>query len=340
MEHDVAQTLPAGPLKARTPGTAGKTEIQGARIWVAGHGGMVGRAVMRALQDQGAVMVTANRHDLDLRDQASVGRWALDKAPDMIVMAAAHVGGILANSRYPATFFYDNMAMTQNVIHTAYELGVKRLLFLGSSCVYPPDAVQPLSPSALLSAPLEKTNEAYALAKIAGVRMCEYYRQEYGCDFFAAMPCNLYGPGDRYDFERSHVIPALIMKMHGALRQKLPEVRVWGTGRPLREFMHVDDLAAALVFLLRNYTGNGPVNVGAATEISIADLARKVAECVGYKGRILFDGGMPDGAPRKKMDCRELTAMGWFPRINLKEGLAEAYNDYLMRITTAEQIVA
>lgn len=296
--------------------------LKGKRVWVAGHRGMVGSAVCRRLAGEGCEIL---RDDLDLRRQADVEVWMVEARPDVVILAAAKVGGIGANSEAPANFLYDNLMIEANVIHAAAEAGVEKLLFLGSSCIYPKDAQQPIAEEALLTGALEPTNEAYAVAKIAGVKLCAAYRAQKGCDFIAAMPCNLYGPGDRFDEQGSHVIPAVMMKMHAAKEAGADSVSLWGTGAPLREFLYVDDLADALVFLLQRYSDVRPVNVGSGAEISIADLASKIADVVGYEGRIVFDPAYPDGTPRKIMDCKRIHDHGWSPDTELQDGLRKTY---------------
>ncbi|MFQ3666711.1 MAG: GDP-L-fucose synthase [Sphingomonadaceae bacterium] len=301
----------------------------GLRIWVAGHRGMVGAAVVRRLaQEPDVEVLTADRARLDLRDQAAVRAFMADHRPDVVVLAAARVGGIAANDRYPADFLADNLAIQSSVIDAAARLGVRKLLFLGSSCIYPRLAPQPIPEDALLSGPLEPTNQWYAVAKIAGLKLCEAYRRQGGHDFIAAMPTNLYGPGDTYDPERSHVLPALLMKAEAARREGSAELVVWGTGTPLREFLHVDDLADALIFLLRHYSEAGHINVGSGFEVSIAEAAEAIARTVGYEGRLRFDTSRPDGTPRKLLDSRRLRALGWQPRIGFMEGLESALRDY------------
>ena len=305
--------------------------LQNKKIWVAGHNGMVGSALLRRLAAANCEILTVSRQDLDLRQQSAVDDWLAENKPDAVILAAAHVGGIKANNEYPADFLYNNLAIETNVIHGAYKAGVRKLLFLGSSCIYPRDAVQPITEEALLTAPLEPTNEWYAIAKIAGIKLCQAYRRQYGCDFIAAMPCNLYGPGDMYDVQRSHVIPALIMKLHEAKQAAQSSVTLWGTGTPLREFLYVDDLADALVSLLRQYSEEVHINVGSGNEISIKNLATEIASVVGYEGNIAFDPSKPDGTPRKLMDNSRLQATGWRAETALRAGLKEAYQDYLSR---------
>jgi GDP-L-fucose synthase len=303
--------------------------LKGRRVYVAGHRGMVGAALVRRLPKRGAEVVTADRL-LDLRDQAAVTRWFAQERPEAVIVAAARVGGILANTSFPAEFLYDNLMIEANLIEAARRHGAAKLLFLGSSCIYPKLAPQPISEDALLTGPLEPTNEWYAVAKIAGVKLCQAYRRQYGCDFIAAMPTNLYGPGDDYDLATSHVIPAFIRKAHEA-RKSGGAMTVWGSGAPRREFLHADDLADACLFLLERYSGEAPVNVGFGEDIAIAELAALVAEVVGFTGEIAFDRDKPDGTPRKLLDSARLRAMGWRPRIALRDGIAEAYRDFLSR---------
>ena len=290
---------------------------------------MVGSALVRALTARDCEALVADR-SLDLRDQAAVEGWFSGNRPEAVIIAAAKVGGILANSSYPAEFLYDNLMIEANLIEAARRHGAAKLLFLGSSCIYPKLADQPIAESALLTGPLEPTNEWYAIAKIAGVKLCQAYRRQYGCDFIAAMPTNLYGPGDDYDLETSHVIPAFIRKAHEA-RQSSGTLTVWGSGAPRREFLHVDDLAQACLFLLERYSDEAHVNVGFGEDIAIGELARLVAEVVDFEGEIAFDRSKPDGTPRKLLDSSRLKAMGWRPRIGLREGLADAYRDFLSR---------
>ncbi len=293
------------------------------RIWVAGHHGLVGSALVRALPSEN--IITVARDELDLRDQTATRLWIKRNRPDAIILAAATVGGIGDNKARPADFLYDNLMIEANVIHAAHEAGVEKLLFLGSSCIYPRDAAQPISEDALLTGALEPTNEAYAIAKIAGIKLCQSYQQQYGSRFISAMPCNLYGPGDRFDAQRSHVIPALMLKMHQAKSSYRSTLTFWGSGNPLREFLHVDDLAQALVLMLEQYEGTMPVNIGSGAEIAIADLATQMAQVVGYDGTLAFDPTQPDGTPRKVLDSAAIRAMGWQPRITLPHGLRETY---------------
>lgn len=298
----------------------------GSRIYVAGHRGLVGSAVVRRLQYEGADNLLLRTHaELDLTDQATVDAFFAAERPEYVFLCAAKVGGIHANDTYPAEFIRDNLAIQTNVIHSAWKHGTRKLLFLGSSCIYPKFAPQPLREDALLTGPLEPTNEAYAIAKIAGLKMCQAYRRQYGFDAIVAMPTNLYGPGDNYHPENSHVVPALIRRIHEAKASGAPEVVIWGTGTPLREFLHTDDLADALVFLMRNYSDGEMINVGSGQEVSIAQLAALIAEIAGYRGSLRFDVSKPDGTPRKRLDASRLHAMEWSPKTALPQGLMEAY---------------
>ena len=298
--------------------------LPGKRIWVAGHNGLVGSALVRALPAD--MVMVVDRDELDLRDQMATRLWVKHHKPDAIILAAATVGGIGDNKARPADFLYNNLMIEANVIHAAYESGVEKLLFLGSSCIYPREAAQPITEEALLTGPLEPTNEAYAIAKIAGIKMCQSYRQQYGASFVSAMPCNLYGPGDRFDAMRSHVIPALMLKMHQARQEKRAQLELWGTGSPLREFLHVDDLARALILMLTEYNDSLPLNIGSGDEVSIRDLASTMAAVTGYQGQIVFNPAHPDGTPRKILDSQRVQALGWQPRIDLKTGLQETYD--------------
>lgn len=296
------------------------------RIYVAGHRGMVGSALVRAIHERGGKnILTATHAELDLRRQVDVESWLGQNKPDTVILAAAKVGGIHANSTYPAEFIYDNLMMAANVIHAAYTAGVKRLLFLGSSCIYPRLAPQPMPEDCLLTGPLEGTNEAYALAKIAGLKLCQHYRSQYGVMFHSAMPTNLYGPGDNYHPDNSHVIPGLLRRFHEAKVNQAEAVTVWGTGTPLREFLHVDDLAEACLHLLELDTPPDWVNVGSGQECSIGELAQTVKHVVGFEGELRFDTTKPDGTPRKLLDSHLIQNLGWKPRVPLEEGLREAY---------------
>lgn len=302
--------------------------LEGKRVWVAGHRGMVGAAVVARLAGEDCDVLTS---EIDLRRQVDVEVWVAENKPDAVVLAAAKVGGILANAGHPADFLYDNMMIEANVIHAAAKQALEKLLFLGSSCIYPKEAEQPIKEEALLSGALEPTNEAYAIAKIAGVKLCAAYRAQYGHDFISAMPCNLYGSGDRYDAAGSHVIPALLMKMHDAKVAGADEIEVWGSGAPLREFLYVDDLADGLVFLLKHYSGERHINIGSGQEISIADLAGAIAVVVGYEGDLKFDASKPDGTMRKLLDSSRINQAGWVAKTDLHDGLKQAYHDYLER---------
>jgi len=312
--------------------------LEGRRIWVAGHRGMVGQALMRRLSAMPVTLVTADRRDVDLRRQAETEAWMAANRPEVVIIAAATVGGILANVSRPAEFLYDNLMIAGNVIESARRIGVVKLLNLGSACIYPRLAPQPIPERSLLTGPLEETNQWYALAKIAAIKLCDSYRLAHGCDFISAMPNNLYGPNDNFDPEGSHVLPALIRRLHEAKERDLAEVTVWGTGRPLREFLHVDDLADALLFLLRHFTGEGPVNIGSGQEVSISDLVRIVANIVGYKGNFVYDTSKPDGTPRKLVDVAKIAAMGWRPRVGLEAGIADTYRWFLANRQVARGI--
>jgi len=309
----------------------GKTLMEkSAKIYVAGHRGMVGSAIVRKLQAEGFEnILTRTSKELNLTRQQDVEDFFSTEKPDFVFLAAARVGGIHANNTYPADFAYQNMMIQNNIIHAAYLNGVKKLLFLGSSCIYPKLASQPISEDALLTGSLEPTNEAYAIAKIAGLRMCSYYRRQYGADFISAMPTNLFGPNDNFDLENSHVLPALIRKFHEAKLSGAKEVVMWGTGTPLREFHYVDDLADGLFFLMENYSGEEHVNIGTGDEISIRDLALLIKDVVGFTGEIVQDTSKPDGTPRKVMDSSKLHEMGWTSKINLQEGVRMAYEWFL-----------
>ncbi len=303
--------------------------IEGKRIWVCGHRGMVGSALMRRLRTTRCEVLTADRRVLDLTRQADVLAWLSANRPDAIIVAAAKVGGIHANARFPVAFLAENLAIAQNVIGNAAETAVPRLMFLASSCIYPREAAQPLREDSLLTGPLEPTNQWYAVAKIAGLKLTEAYRQELGLDYFTAIPANLYGPGDNFDPQMSHVIPALIRRMHEATLARQPSISIWGSGTPTREFMHVDDCADAIIHLLKTYTDGVPVNIGIGDEVSIRTIAETVAEITGYEGRLEFDAGKPDGMPRKCLDGSRLAATGWRGGRPLKEGLESAYRYFL-----------
>jgi GDP-L-fucose synthase len=308
--------------------------LAGKRVWVAGHRGMVGSAVVRALSQMDVEILTVDRSDVDLRRQIDVENWMRRERPQAVVLAAAKVGGILANSTAPADFLYDNLAIEANVIHAAHIVGVSKLLFLGSTCIYPKFAEQPIKEEALLTGALEPTNEWYAIAKIAGLKMAEAYRIQHGHDFISAMPTNLYGPNDNFDLTSSHVLPALMRRIHEAKEAGNASVTIWGTGRPRREFLHVEDLADAAVFLLENYSDRLHVNVGTGTDVSIVELAEEIADVVGFKGQFEFDTSKPDGTPRKVTDIGRLTALGWRPKIPLREGLRQTYSWFLVNQRT------
>jgi GDP-L-fucose synthase len=286
---------------------------------------MVGGALCRRLADEPCELLTVDRDEVDLRRQAEVEAWLAEARPDAILLAAAKVGGILANDRHPAAFLYDNLMIEANVVHAAHAVGVEKLVFLGSSCIYPKFAEQPICEEALLAGPLEPTNEWYAIAKIAGLKLCQAYRREHGRDFVATMPTNLYGPYDNFDLQSAHVLPALLRKAHTAKRRGDRKLEIWGSGTPRREFLHVDDLADALVFVLRHYSDEAPVNIGCGEDIAIADLARLVMDVVGLDAELVFDRTKPDGTPRKLLDISRLTALGWTPKIGLRAGIAQVY---------------
>ena len=304
-------------------------DLRDKRIWVAGHRGMVGSAVVRRLEREGCTIITATRTEVDLTRQAEVEEFVGASRPDIVVLAAAKVGGILANDTYPAEFLLENLAIENNVFGAAHAANVDRLLFLGSSCIYPKMAPQPIPEDALLTGPLEPTNEWYAVAKIAGIKLAQAYRRQHGCDFISAMPTNLYGPGDNFDLQTSHVMPALIRKAHEAKVRGDESITVWGTGSPRREFLHVDDCADALVHLLKHYSGMEHVNVGSGTDLTILELTQLVCRVVGYDGPIVHDLSKPDGTPRKLMSGAKLHGLGWTPRISLEAGIAETYRWFL-----------
>lgn len=309
-----------------------------AKIYVAGHRGMVGSAIVRALKNQGYTnIITRTSKELDLRRQIDVEEFFASEKPDYVFLAAAKVGGILANNEAPADFMYDNMILEMNVIHEAYKNNVKKLMFLGSSCIYPRMAPQPMKEDCLLTSELEKTNEAYALAKISGLKYCEYLNRQCGTDFISVMPTNLYGPNDNYHPEHSHVLPALIRRFHEAKENNLNEVVIWGTGTPLREFLYVDDLADACVYLMNTYSGNETVNLGTGKELSIKELAELVKQVVGFKGNITFDITKPDGTPRKLLDVSKLEKLGWKYKTELEDGIKLAYEDFLNNDMRAER---
>jgi GDP-L-fucose synthase len=304
-------------------------DLKGKKVWVAGHRGMVGSAVVRCLASEGCEVITADRKAVDLKRQSQVEDFVKTARPDAIVMAAAKVGGILANDTFPADFLYDNLMIETNVVQAAHEAGVEKFLFLGSSCIYPKFAEQPIREGALLTGALEPTNEWYAIAKIAGIKLAQAYRKQYGRDYISAMPTNLYGPGDNFDLNSSHVMPAIIRKAHEAKLRGDKEIVVWGTGTPRREFLHCDDCADALVFLLKTYSGAEHVNVGSGEDVTILELTQLVCQAVGFTGEIVHDLGKPDGTPRKLMSADKLRDMGWRPSIGLEQGIAETYRWFL-----------
>ncbi len=307
------------------PDNAGAFDLAGKRVWVAGHKGMVGSALVRRLATENCEILTAGHGELDLARQADVEAWVAGQRPDAVIMAAARVGGILANDSYPADFLYDNLAIETNVIHAAHKADVAKLLFLGSSCIYPKLAPQPIPESALLTGPLEPTNQWYAIAKIAGIMLCQAYRRQHGRDFISATPTNLYGPGDNFDLTSSHVAPALMAKAHAAKTAGAATLEVWGTGQVRREFLHVDDAADALVHLLKTYSGFDHVNVGTGEDVTIAELAQLICQVVGFAGELRFDTSKPDGTPRKLLDVSKLGALGWSARTSLRDGLASTF---------------
>ena len=303
-----------------------------ARIYVAGHRGLVGSAIWRELQRRGFAALIGRTHaELDLLDGAAVRKFYAQEKPEYVVDAAAKVGGILANDQHPAEFLFQNLQIQSNLIHEARQAGVRKLLFLGSSCIYPRLAPQPMKEEYLLSGPLEPTNQWYAVAKIAGIKMCQAYRRQYGCDFISAMPTNMYGPNDNYDLQNSHVLPALIRKFHEAKAANAPTVTCWGTGSPLRDFLYADDLARACVFLLENYSEEQFINIGAGKEVSVQELTETVKRVIGFAGEIVWDTTKPDGMPRKLMDSSRLLALGWRPQVDLESGIRLAYEDFLKR---------
>jgi GDP-L-fucose synthase len=306
--------------------------LAGKRVWVAGHRGMVGSALVRRLAREGCTVLTVGRAELDLRRQEAVECWIAANRPEAIFLAAAKVGGILANDRAPADFLYDNLMIEANVVEAAHRAGVGKLMLLGSSCIYPKFAGQPISEDALLTGPLEPTNQWYAIAKIAGIKLCQAYRRQHGRDFVTVMPTNLYGPGDNFDLDTSHVLPALIRKAHEAKLAGAETLQIWGSGTPRREFLHVDDLADACVHLMHSYSQEAHINIGSGEDITILDLAQLVAEVVGFAGRIERDTSKPDGTPRKLLDSGRLRATGWRPRIPLRDGVAQVYAHYRQQV--------
>jgi GDP-L-fucose synthase len=313
--------------------------LDGKTIWVAGHRGLVGSALLRALKPRGVNLVTISRDELDLRRQSEVESWVLRTRPQVVIVAAGTVGGIAANEKFPAKFMYDNLEITSSIIHASYLANVEKLLFLGSTCIYPKLATQPIKEESLLTGSLEPTNEWYAIAKIAGVKLAAAYRKEYGCDFISAMPTNLYGPNDNFDPETSHVLAALLHKFHTAKMGNDKTVEIWGTGTPRREFLHVDDLASACVYLLEHYSESLHINVGTGIDITIGELATLIAEVVGFQGTLKFNRDRPDGTPRKCTDNSRLRALGWEPRVDLRSGLQQTYAWYVKQDTVFKRHV-
>ena len=306
--------------------------LAGKRVWGAGHRGMAGSAIARRLARENCEMVTATRSELDLLRQAHVDAWMADRKIDVVFLAAATVGGIMANATRPAEFLYDNLTIESNIIHAAWQTGVKKLLFLGSSCIFPRLAEQPMREEALLTGALEPTNESYAIAKIAGIKLCQAFRRQYGCDFVSVMPTNLYGPGDRYDAEGGHVVAALIMKIHAAKAAASPTVELWGTGKPRREFLYSEDLADACVFVMKNYSEEMFLNVGTGVDMTILELAQRIAAIIGWTGTFTFETSKPDGMPRKVMDVSRLRNMGWVAPTSFETGMKEAYDWYVANV--------
>ena len=306
--------------------------LAGKRVWVNGAHGMVGSALVRRLRSEDCEIIQTGRDDLDLRRQADVEAWMEAQKPEAVFLAAATVGGIMANDTRPAEFIYDNLAIQSNIIHGAWRSGVEKLLFLSAACVYPREAPQPTPEDCLLTGPLEPTNESAAVAKIAGIKLCQAYRRQYGCDFISAQALNMYGPGDNFDPEDSHVVGALLMKAHAAKTEGRPALTVWGSGKPVREFLYVDDAADALVFQMRHYSDDGPLNIGPGTVLSIRELAETVAKVVGFEGDLVFDASKPDGMPSKTLDAARFAALGWKATTSLEDGLARAYQWYLENV--------
>ena len=304
-------------------------DIKGKKIFIAGHNGMVGSAVLRKLIGEDCIILTANRSDLNLIDQNEVNEWFNVNRPDVVVLCAAKVGGIHANNEFPVDFLYNNLMIETNIINASYQNNVKKLVFLGSSCIYPRDCQQPMNEKYLLTGQLESTNQWYAIAKIAGIKLCQAYRKQYGKDYISAMPTNLYGPGDNYDLATIHVIPALLRKCHEAKINNDEFMEVWGTGKVKREFLHVDDCADAIVFLLKYYSDNEQINVGTGTDVTIEGLTNIIQEVIGYDGKLQFDTTKPDGTPRKLLDTSRINSLGWSPKISLKKGIQQVYKDYI-----------
>lgn len=314
-------------------------DLAGRRVWVAGHRGMAGSAIARRVARENCEIITATHGELDLLRQSDVNAWMADKKVDVVFLAAATVGGIMANTTRPAEFLYENLVMATNVIQAAKQTGVKKLLFLGSSCIYPRHAQQPMREEALLTGALEPTNEWYAIAKIAGIKLCEAYRRQYGCDFVSVMPTNLYGPGDRYDAEGGHVVAALIMKIHAAKIANKATVELWGSGTPRREFLFSEDLADACVFVMKNYSGEMFLNVGTGRDMTILELAQSIAKIIGWDGTFTFDRSKPDGMPRKVMDVSRLSALGWNAPTDFEDGMKEAYQWYVDNVAKSSKLL-
>jgi GDP-L-fucose synthase len=310
------------------------------RVWVAGHRGMVGAALTRALARENALLLTVTHDELDLRRQTDTEAWMQRHRPEFIFMAAAKVGGILANDRYPAQFLYDNLQIQSNIVEAARLIGVEKTMLLGSSCIYPRLAAQPITEDSLLTGPLEETNQWYAVAKIAGIKLAQAYWRQYGMNLVSVMPTNLYGPNDEYDLDNCHVAAALVRRIHQARVEGTAQVPIWGTGTPRREFLHVDDLAQACIFLMKTWSNPDPINIGSGQEVTVFELAQLIADIVGWKGEFIFDGGKPDGTPRKLLDVSQLTALGWTASIPLHEGLANTYHDFKRRWNAGEFIPA
>jgi GDP-L-fucose synthase len=306
------------------------------RVWVAGHRGMVGAALTRALARENALLLTVTHDELDLRRQTDTEAWMQRHRPEFIFMAAAKVGGILANDRYPAQFLYDNLQIQSNIVEAARLIGVEKTMLLGSSCIYPRLAVQPITEDSLLTGPLEETNQWYAIAKIAGIKLAQAYWRQYGMNLISVMPTNLYGPNDEYDLDNCHVAAALVRRIHQARVEGTAQVPIWGTGTPRREFLHVDDLAQACIFLMKTWSNPDPINIGSGQEVTVFELAQLIADIVGWKGEFIFDGSKPDGTPRKLLDVSQLTALGWTASIPLHEGLTAAYRDFKRRWEAGE----
>ncbi len=315
-----------------------KYSIKKKRVWVAGHNGMVGSSILRRLDHEDCEILCVNRSDLDLRNQKNVGFWVAENKPQVVIIAAATVGGILSNINYPANFLYDNLMIASNIIHAAYIHKVEKLLFIGSACIYPKDAPQPISEDSLLTGPLEPTNEPHAISKLAAIKLCQAYRNQYGNDFIAAQPNNLYGPGDDFDPNSSHVIPALIGKAHQAKINNSPAMEVWGTGSARRELMYVDDLADAVVYLIKHYSDSIPINIGSGQELSIRELAEEICQIVGYGGRLEFDRTKPDGVKRKLLDRTRMERLGWSGKVSMEKGLKLTYDWYLKKENEREKV--